>query len=100
MSQEAPHLALLSMDTDACPKCGHVIAIGEFPYCTGKRSDHGPWTTAEEPLEARYDEHLSTEGKTFTTRGERRRYMDKNAIEPRKQPKILGSTLFFDMGKR
>lgn len=26
---------------DACPRCGHVVAVGEWPFCHGDPAEHG-----------------------------------------------------------
>ncbi len=62
----------MSEPMDACERCGHVLRIGDFPYCRGNQSDHGPWLGAEEPIAPYFDVAL---GREVRTRGERRTYM-------------------------
>ena len=91
-----------------CEKCGGRVFIGDFPLCRGNPLDHGPWTGAEEPMEAVLDEHLSDqpgEAKEFTTRRELHRYLDKENLVPHKDREnhhktarwATGKMLFFDM---
>ena len=76
-----------------CDKCENEIHIGEWPYCP-----HGRGNNLEQPMESVQDWNISPEegGVEFTTRGQRRKYMDNNGIDYRKMPKVEGSTLYFD----
>lgn len=77
---------------------------------------HAPWWDCDEcrstssfavdSFEPRHDEMLSTDGFTYTSARQKRKYMDANGIVEKKNPhdsKIArgatGKALFFDMSK-
>ena len=89
-----------------CENCGATVRIGDFPFCKG---GHGQWSGAEEPCAEFFDEHISTEGMTFTSKRAWVREMDRRHHVPatfRSDPmtKIArgptGKLIFLDMGKR
>jgi hypothetical protein len=62
---------------------------------------------AVDAFEPRYDEHLSTDGLTYTSAREKQRFMDANAVVEKKNPHAsriargaTGASLFFDMGRK
>lgn len=89
---------------DKCEKCGGEIRVGDWPYCGGDPSKHVHMDRfGEDPIEPYFDEMLSTDGEHITTRSQRRKIMDKNAIVPKDNPYrnvIKGRRLFFDMARR
>lgn len=99
------------MQTYKCMQCGHDVSIGEFPFCRGNPSDHGPWLAQEAPMEELVEEHLTDMpgGAHFTTRSELHKFLDKEHLQPHKprdsfQRKTArgatGKLLVFDMGHR
>ena len=87
-----------------CEKCGEEIRIGEWPFCP--HGDVHFEVDAHEPI---YYEHLSTDGETFTSNREKRKFMDKHGItEKENNPHrtrrpargATGKSLFFDMGHK
>jgi hypothetical protein len=88
------------MNSTKCDECGHEIAIGEFPFCRGSVSDHGPWLGADEPIEGYLDTNLGPQDIEITTRGQRRAIMAKNGLEYKDvTKKTRGKRLYFDMGR-
>jgi hypothetical protein len=86
-----------------CDKCGHVVRIGDFPYCGGDPRGHGPWRTADEPIEEFVDDVIAEEPVRFSSTREWVRYMDKHDIVPREDRgnRIRGGQrIFIDMAKR
>lgn len=61
-----------------CEKCGHEMQIGDYPFCPHERGIGG-----YDPFTPVVDEMIADEPMTFTNRGERSRYMDRNAIVPK-----------------
>jgi len=84
-----------------CEKCGHEIAIGDFPFCPHEPTG-GVLHMGEEPMEAYYDENLTSEpgGVEITTRGQRRKIMEENHFEYRKKTPHLGAVMYFDQGAK
>jgi hypothetical protein len=83
-----------------CDKCGSTVKIGDFPFCRGSADDHEPWRGAEEPMEAVYDEMLSTDGEHFTSMRAKVRFMDKHAIVPKETPYTGKRRQYFDLKGR
>ena len=62
-----------------CDHCDHEMVIGDWPYCP-----HGLGNNLERPIEAVADDMIDYHGtRTFTTIGEKVRFMDRNAIVPK-----------------
>ena len=78
-----------------CDNCGKAYGIADWPYCPHE-STGGVVHMGEEPMEAYVDHNITAEpeGKLITTRGERRRIMDENALEYRRKPPKPGARLF------
>ena len=77
----------------ACTDCG-----GKHPWW-----DHGPVKRfGEQPLEPYTDWNITkeTQGIEFRTRGERRKYMDKNQLEYREKGQKPGSVTYYDQKGR
>ena len=86
-----------------CEVCGGTIKeVNVWPFCGGKPEGHKMvGFFGDAPLEPYFDEHLSTEGEWITTRGQRRKIMERENFEFKKKvEKPHGSVLFFDMGRR
>lgn len=87
--------------TYICDECGGTVHVGDFPFCHGDPSQHGPWQTADHPCEEFVDEMIADEPKRFSSTREWVRYMDKNNIVPRENKTDNhirgGKTLFFDL---
>lgn len=68
-----------------CDVCGGMIAIGDWPICNGDPLAHAPMHNASnKPMEPEVDDMIDrNEVKTWTTIGEKVRYMDRNGIVPR-----------------
>jgi hypothetical protein len=87
--------------TYICDRCGATVKVGDFPFCRGSADDHdGGWRGAEEPMEAHYDEMLSTDGETFTSMRAKVRFMDKHAIVPKETPYTGKRRQYFDLKGR
>lgn len=71
----------MSEPSTACEKCGHVIVIGDFPYCKGSPDDHVGNTPFIATLDY-IDPHISTKGPVhITSHAQRRRLMRANGLE-------------------
>ena len=75
-----------------CELCGRAVKVGEWPWCP-----HGFGNNLQKPMEEVVDEHIDYEGtRSFTTIGEKVRFMDKNGIVPVDLKKSHGrGKLFF-----
>ena len=53
------------MDNLYCERCGRELLVGDFPFCRGRQSDHGPVLakTALFPFEGR---HITPDGRPIT----------------------------------
>jgi hypothetical protein len=80
-----------------CDACGSTYGVGEWPWCP-----HGAAKRfGDDPIDSYFDEHISTDGETITTRGQRRKLMAENALEVKpKRYSRPGARLFFDLGSR
>ena len=81
--------------SEVCEMCGETYLSGQWPFCP-----HGLGNNLEDPMEQYVDWNITTEehGQTFSTRGERSKYMADHALEyKKKREKPFGSTLYFDM---
>jgi len=77
----------------ACTECG-----GKHPWW-----DHGPVKSfGEQPMEPTVDWNITSDlaGKEFTTRSERRKYMDKHALEYKEKVQAPGGVQYFDRKSR
>jgi len=86
---------------EKCEKCGEEYKVGEWPWCP-----HGDGKGfGEEPLAPYLDWQLDPYGPgiEITNRAQRRKEMDKHALDYRDKGKrgghVPGGRLFFDMGK-
>ena len=64
--------------TAVCDKCGYTIRIGDWAFCP-----HGTGVGGYDAFTPVTDEHIADDPITFENRGERSRYMDRNAIVPK-----------------
>lgn len=68
-----------------CEKCGRVLAIGDYPFCTGTPEDHGhPITGRGADVTwpgGRVFENLSHEPVTFYSPAEKAKYLKAHNIE-------------------
>lgn len=79
-----------------CDRCGAEVKVGDWPWCP-----HGEVRRfGEEPLEPYFDEHIRQGGAHITTRGERRRLMEKNNLFYKKRKTPPGERIFVDLGRR
>lgn len=82
-----------------CNDCGGDIATGDWPFCGGDPTKHEPARNfGDEPMEAYWDEHLSTWGEHVTTRGERRRIMAREGLEYKDVSKKQRGKIYVDLG--
>jgi hypothetical protein len=67
-----------------CNRCGHVLRIGDFPFCT-PTSGHGPWNVnvIDDQLEggARFFENLGHEPVWVESKSQLKREMDARNLE-------------------
>ena len=78
-----------------CDKCGAEIRVGEWPWCP-----HGAPTFIDDSLDY-VDEMIADEPIHFTSRLQRRRFMDKQGIDFRsKLERPIGAVQYCDLGKR
>ena len=79
-----------------CDKCGQEILIGEWPFCP-----HGSNVTFGEDSIDYVDEMIAEEPVRFTSRLQRRKFMDKQGLDFRaKLERHVGSVQYCDLGKR
>ena len=79
-----------------CDKCGQEILIGEWPFCP-----HGGNVTFGEDSIDYIDEMIAEEPVHFTSRLQRRRYMDKQGLDFRpKLERPIGTVKYVDLGHR
>lgn len=68
---------------DRCEKCGHLVTVGDFPYCKGNPEDHIRPTLAIQTLDY-IDPHISAKGPVhITSHAQRRRLMRANGLVER-----------------
>jgi len=69
-----------------CDECGaELTAFNLWPFCRGDAKKHVPVTHfGDDPLDGYVEHNLTHAPVEITTRGQRRKLMDKLAIEPRK----------------
>ena len=80
-----------------CDDCGVVRGVGDWPYCPHESGHFG-----EEPLEPYFDEHITARGEYITSRGQRRKIMDRDHLEFRRKRTdlVAGLKNYFDMSKK
>ena len=79
-----------------CDKCGQEILISEWPFCP-----HGSNVTFGEDSIDYVDEMIAEEPVRFTSRLQRRKFMDKQGLDFRaKLERPVGSVQYCDLGKR
>lgn len=88
-----------------CDECGDEIHIGDWPICKGVKGQHvavGHLDMGEEPMEPYIDHNVAEHPVLITTRGERRKLMEKGGLEyrPKRTDLLTGRTLYFDQGRR
>ena len=78
-----------------CEVCGEKYRIGQFPWCP-----HGTGIGGYDAFTPVTDDMIAAEPITFGNRGERSRYMDRNAIVPKDVSSLRpGRAVYCDMAK-
>lgn len=100
------------METVVCEKCGGEYGIGDFPFCKGRKEDHGPMSGFDDAFEPYIDvqlldkkdprctetNHLGMRGVMINSRSERRALMKEKDLQYGTQKFVdRGKTLYFDM---
>ncbi len=91
------------MNLETCDRCGAELKVGAWPFCHGDPKEHEPAKRFNfDPLEPYVDEHLTTDpnGVEITTRGQRLKLMDQNALVYHKNRFDTNGRVYFDQGKR
>lgn len=83
----------LNMNEAVCDTCGLVYTIGEWWLCP-----HGTGLGGYDPFTPTTDDMIASEPITFGNRGERSRYMDRNAIVRKDvSDRRPGKAVYWDM---
>ena len=78
-----------------CGKCKQVYRIGDWPWCS-----HGRGLGGYDAFTPTTDDMIAADPITFGNRGERSRYMDRNAIVPKDvSSRRPGRAVYLDMAK-
>jgi hypothetical protein len=81
----------MSEDFVICTTCNEQYRIGQWPWCP-----HVTGVGGYDPFTPVTDEHIADDPITFGNRGERSRYMDRNAIVPKDVSRFKsGKTVYF-----
>lgn len=88
-----------SQNETTCDSCGLIFAIGEWAWCP-----HGTPHWAVDYIDY-VDDNIGPDPIHFTSRRERRRYMDANGIDFKDKLRDVhkggsGGRLFFDMARK
>jgi hypothetical protein len=86
-----------------CDACGDTRAVGDWPICGGVAGNHNAKKHfGYDPLEPYVDEHLTTDphGVEITTRGQRIKMMDQQALVYHRNKYINNGRVYFDRGAR
>ncbi len=81
------------MERVKCEKCGAIYGIGDFPFCRGRKEDHGPMSGFDEAFEPYIDTQLldrkDSRCDAVDERGVRGKYIGSRS-ERRNLMKMLG----------
>jgi hypothetical protein len=99
-----------------CEKCGGEYGIGDFPFCKGSPSDHGPMTGFDDAFEPYVDvqlldrndprctsvNELGIRGVPIASRSERRQLMREQGLQfgTQKFDEKRGRVKTLDLGRR
>jgi hypothetical protein len=83
-----------------CEECGGDVSIGDWPFCRGVRENHAPTSFIDDSLDY-VDEMIAEEPVHFTSRLQRRKFMDKQGLDFRpKLERPIGTVKYVDLGHR
>ena len=95
------------MEDNKCERCGYEIQIGDFPFCKGRKEDHGPMHGFDDAFEPYVDtqilsrddprvndrNELGIPGIRIGSRSERRNLMKEQGLQ-------YGTQKFEERGKK
>lgn len=99
-----------------CEKCCGTVKLGDFPFCKGRQSDHGPMDGFDDPFEPYVDvqlldkkdprctsvNELGVRGVPITSRSQRRQIMKEQGLQfgTQKFDEKRGRVIYGDLGRK